>query len=150
MNRDTRVDSLFSDLDNRSRALLWRLLWVRHAHISDLRDLIGAADDYQVLYHLNEIINRKAEAVLGGPVVEFALSRIDPATGNRIESHWWLRLEEEDGWGPPLLDLYEERDRVVIVAEIPGGVDHSRAEIRWRNGFLEISLPRVSARGSQP
>ena len=51
---------LLQVLDEKSRAILWHLWWHRHAGISELRELIDAASDFEVLYRLREVINEQS------------------------------------------------------------------------------------------
>lgn len=140
-DEDKRVlDCLFGALDEKSRALLWHLWWNRHAQISELRELIGASQDYEVLYRLNEVINRKSEAMLGRPIVAFEHSRVDPLTGEKVLFSWWfLEIGE---CKLPQLDMFEEKDRVVIIAQLSGDVDWSHPEVIYKNGILQIMLKK--------
>ena len=54
------IDQLLQVLDEKSRAMLWHLWWHRHAGISELRELIDAASDFEVLYRLREVINEQS------------------------------------------------------------------------------------------
>jgi len=79
---------LLQSLDEKSRAMLWHLWWHRHAGISELRELIDAASDFEVLYRLKEVINEQALRLRGKPVVRFEQARIDPLSGEKVLFSW--------------------------------------------------------------
>lgn len=135
------LDCVFSAIDEKSRAILWYLWWKRHASISELRDLVGAAQDYDVLRRLTDVINKAAVAALGKPVVAFETSRIDPATGEQVLFSWWFLETEQSAL--PALDVLEEEGNVTIIAQVQGQVDYMHPEVKYRNGVLQIRLKKL-------
>lgn len=137
-------------LDDKSRQILWHLWWHRHAHLDELADLIGASTDMEVLSRLREVINPAAERILGEPVLEFSESRIDPISGDKVLFSWWLVEEGQllARGGEHLVDLFDEKDHIVIIAELPPSVRlcpeglPKGAEVAYRNGILKIKLPK--------
>jgi hypothetical protein len=139
------LTQLLEVLDERSRAILWHLWWYRHAEISELRSLIDAASDFEILHRLKEVINRRAQELWGRPVVCFKQSKIDPRSGEKVLFSWWFSDEEDDLVsvpGRPLLDIFNEKDTVTVIAQLPTSVDPARSEIEFRNGILKVTLSK--------
>jgi len=136
---------LFRALDEKSRAMLWHLWWKRHAEISELRDLIDASSDFEVLYRLKDVINEQAQKLWGRPIVNFQQSRIDSLSGEKVLFSWWY-LDEENvpisGSSKPLVDVFTEKDSVSIVAQVPSWVDADHPEFKYRNGIVKVRLPK--------
>lgn len=151
---------LFESLDEPSRAILWHLWWHRHAQISELRDIIDAASDCEVISRLKEGINGKAQELWGRPVVSFEESKNDPFTGEKVLFSWWFL----DGDYVPLtrenkqfVDVFDEKDNVTIVAQLtawdspaPTKTDNKNAApevrvkyVKYKNGILQIGLEKV-------
>lgn len=143
--------SLFMDvLDEMSRKIIWYLLCHRHARLAELTKLIGAAADMEVLYRLREVINPTAESIFGRSVVEFSTSRIDHITGKKVLFNWWLLDFTEDNQpltgeeGKLPVDLFDEDDQIVIVAEVAPSINVSdRVKVEQRNGILTIRLDKL-------
>jgi hypothetical protein len=137
------IDQLLDVLDEKSRAILWHLWWHRHAEISELRDIIDAPSDFEVLHRLKEVINVKAQQLLGKPVVGFEQSKTDPVGGEKVLFNWWF-LNEEDisssAGNKPLVDVIDEKDSVVVIAQLPNSVNLSQPELSYRNGILRVKL----------
>jgi hypothetical protein len=158
----TRVDlaQLFEALDERSRAILWHLWWHRHAQLSELGSLIDVASDWEVLSRLKEVINERAQELCGRPVVSFEESKNDPLTGEKVLFSWWL-LDGEDapltGRDKLLVDVFNEKESVTIVAQLPAWDSHAHTrmdsknstpevkikDVKCKNGVLQISLEKV-------
>lgn len=79
--------------DEKSRAILWYLWWHRHAEISELRDIIDAPGDFEVLHRLKEVINGKAQQLWGKPIVGFEQSKTDPVSGEKVllAGGFWMK-----------------------------------------------------------
>jgi HSP20 family molecular chaperone IbpA len=139
------LTQLLAALDERSRAVLWHLWWCRHAEISQLRDLIDAASDFEVLYRLKDVINKQAQKLWGKPAVRFEQSRIDPLTGEKVLFSWWF-LDEENVLvsvsDKPLVDVFNEKDSVTVIAQLPTSVDVACTAIQFRNGILKVRLAK--------
>lgn len=136
---------LLEVLDEKSRAMLWHLWWHRHAEISELRDLIDAGSDFEVLHRLKKVINEQAERLWGKPIVGFEKSRIDPLSGEKVLFSWWF-LDEEDASmsdsSKALLDIFNEKDAVMVIARLPYPVELSHPDIQFKNGILKIRLKK--------
>jgi hypothetical protein len=158
-NTGGELAQLFEALDERSRAILWHLWWHRHAHISELRDVIDVSSDCEVLSRLREVINGRAKELMGRVVVNFLESKTDPLTGEKVLFSWWLLDGEEapmTGKDKLLCDVFDEEDKVTIVAQLPtsgseicpgpgyGDVaDGIRVnQVEYKNGVLQISLEK--------
>jgi len=145
---------LLYTLYEKSREILWHLWWQGHARLDELVELIGAATDMEVLFRLREVINPAAERILGQPIVEFRESRVDPATGEKVLFSWWLELDERTTGlkgrplarrrGGPLVDLFDEKDHIMIIAELSPSVRLTKeAETAYKNGILRIRLGKL-------
>ena len=146
--RDTDQNGLahfLQSLDEKSRAILWHLWWRRHAEISELRNLFDASDDFEVLYRLKEIINGKSQELWGKPLVSFEQSKIDTLTGEKILFSWWFVGEEDaliSGGDKALVDVFNEKDSVIIIAQLPTSVNLTAPDIQFKNGILKVKLKR--------
>ena len=134
---------LLGVLDEKSRAILWHLWWHRHAEISELRELIDALDDFEILQRLKETINEKAQRLWGKPIVGFEQSKIDPLSGDKVLFSWWF-LDEENipisGGDRPLVDVFNEKDGIAVIAQLPTAVDPAQYELWYKNGILKVRL----------
>jgi hypothetical protein len=136
---------LLETLDEKSRAILWHLWWHRHAEISELRDIIDVSGDFEVLHRLKEAINGKAQRLWGEPIVGFEQSKIDHLTGEKVLFSWWFLNEKNtplSGGDKPLVDVFNERDSVTVIAELPTSVEPSHTDIQFKNGILKVRLKK--------
>ncbi len=146
IKNEGNLTQFLENLDEKSRALLWYLWWHRHANISELREVIDVSSDFEVLHRLKEVINEKAKKLLGKLIVNFEPSKIDPYTGEKVFFSWWL-LDEEDstllGENKQLVDIFNEKDNITIIAQLPATVDFTSPEIQFKNSILKIKLKKV-------
>jgi hypothetical protein len=136
---------LLQVLDEKSRAILWYLWWYRHAEISQLRELIDASTDFEVLFRLRDVINRKAQKLWGKSIVGFEQGKVDPLIGEKVLFSWWFLDQENEllaNNSKPLVDVFEEKDSVVIIAQLPGLAELSHPEAEFRNGLVKVRLKR--------
>jgi hypothetical protein len=137
------LDQLLQILDEKSQAILWHLWWHRHAGISELREIIDAANDFEVLYRLREVINEQSLKLRGKPIVNFEQSKMDSCSGTIVLFNWWF-LDEENvpikDKNKPLVDMFREKDSISIIAQVPTSVDQSQREVSYKNGILKIRL----------
>jgi hypothetical protein len=139
------LNQLVEVLDEKSRAILWHLWWHRHADISELRDIIDASSDFEVLHRLKEVINAKAQQLWGKPIVGFEQSRIDPVSGEKVLFSWWLLGGENiplSSGDKPLVDVFNERDSITVIAELPTSVDPTHPDIQFKNSILKVRLKK--------
>jgi hypothetical protein len=143
-NKDkAKLAQLLRILDEKSRAMLWHLWWHRHAGISELRSLINAGNDFEVLQRLKEVINGQAQGLWGRPVVTFEQSKFDPATGEKVLFNWWFQDEEKFSLpdkGTSLMDVLDEQDSVTIITQLRTAVDLAHPDLRFKNGILRVRL----------
>ena len=148
---DKVLSQLLDALDEKSRAILWYLWWHRHAEISELRELIDATGDFEVLYRLKEVINEQAQRLWGRPIVSFEQSRMDSRIGEMVLFSWWF-LDEENvpssAGNKPLVDVFNEKDSVSIVAQVPTSVDPTQREVLYKNGILKVRLEKRKSNGT--
>lgn len=141
---------LLQVLDEKSRAILWYLWWHRHAEISELRELIDATD-FEVLYRLKEVINEQAQRLWGRPIVSFEQSRMDSRNGETVLFSWWF-LDEENvpisAGNKPLVDIFNEKDGISIIAQVPTSVDPTQREVMYKNGILKVRLEKRKINGT--
>jgi HSP20 family molecular chaperone IbpA len=142
---------LLQVLDEKSRAMLWHLWWHRHAEISELREFIDAASDFDVLYRLKEVINEQAQRLWGKPVVSFEQARIDSLSGEKVLFSWWF-LDEENvpvsDRNKPLVDIFNEKEGISIIAQVPSSVDSTHHEFCYKNGILKVGLVKRKINGT--
>jgi len=135
---------LLQVLDEKSRAILWYLWWHRYAEISELRELVDATD-FEVLYRLKEVINEQAQRLWGRPIVSFEQSRMDSRNGESVLFSWWF-LDEENvpvsAGNKPLVDIFNEKDGISIIAQVPTSVDPAQREVLYKNGILKVRLAK--------
>ncbi len=138
-------------LDEKSRAILWYLWWHRHAEISELRELINAAGDFEVLYRLKEVINEQSQRLWRRPIVSFEQSRTDSRSGETVLFSWWFLVEENvpisDGH-KPLVDVFNEKDGLSIIAQVSTSVDPTQHEVLYKNGILKVRLEKRKNNGT--
>jgi HSP20 family molecular chaperone IbpA len=137
------LDQLLQVLDEKSRAMLWHLWWHRHAGISELRELIDAANDFDVLYRLREVINEQSLRLWGRTVVSFEQSKMDSCSGTTVLFNWWFQDEENfpvSDKNKPLMDIFYEKESISIMAQVPTSIDYSQPEVLYKNGILKIQL----------
>jgi hypothetical protein len=138
---------LLQSLDEKSRAILWHLWWHRHAEISELRNLYDTPDDFEVLYRLKDVINGKAQEIWGKPIVSFKQSNYDPLTGKKILFSWWY-MDEDDtltsGRDKPLMDIFDEKDSVIVIAQLPALVNLTELDIQVKNGVLKVEFKKIT------
>jgi HSP20 family molecular chaperone IbpA len=136
------LTQLLQVLDEKSRAILWYLWWHRHAEISELRELIDATD-FEVLYRLKEVINEQSQRLWGRPIVSFEPSRMDSRNGETVLFSWWFLNEENvpiSAGNKPLVDIFNEKDGISIIAQVPTSVDPAQREVSYKNGILKVRL----------
>jgi hypothetical protein len=135
-------------LDARSRAILHYLWWHRHAEISQLRNAGDKLEDSEVLYRLKEVINKKSQDLWGRHIVDFEQSKIDPITGEKILFSWWY-IDEDDlpvsGEGGALVDVFNEKERIIIIAQIPVSIDLNAPDIQLKNNILRVEFKKIRA-----
>jgi HSP20 family molecular chaperone IbpA len=145
------LEQLLQMLDEKSRALLWHLWWHRHAGISELRELIDAASDFEVLYRLREVINERSLRLWGRPIVSFEQSKMDSHSGAMVLFNWWF-LDEENvpisQEKKPLVDIFCEKDSISIIAQVPTSVDQSQRQVLYKNGILKVRLGKRKSNGT--
>ncbi|MBN1191311.1 MAG: hypothetical protein JXA46_16265 [Dehalococcoidales bacterium] len=133
-------------LDVKSRAILSYLWWHRHAGIEELRNIVDTLDDCEVLYRLKEIINGRAVDNWGRPLVSFEQAKVDRLTGEKILFNWWY-LDEEDelieGAGNTVAEVFNEKDSIVIIAQLPDSINLYAPDIQFRNGILRIRFKKT-------
>jgi len=117
------VDRVMQELDPQSREIVGYLWENRHATIDELAELIAAPTHMAVLLKIRGIINPTAERITGSPLLSFQRSGLDPLTGEKVLFSWWVvtpaRAAERTGTGV-LVDVFDEGDRIDVVAELAG------------------------------
>jgi hypothetical protein len=142
---DKELSKLLELLDEKSRALIWHLWWHRHADIATLGGIIGAQNDFEVLYRLKERINKGSWQLFGKDIVKFEQSRVDPATGMNVSFHWWF-LEDEETFlasgTKPVVDIIDEQETVMIIAQLPTSVSGCEPQVQVKQGILQVRLKK--------
>ena len=132
------VNMLVNAVDEKSKQIVTYFLRERHAGIRKLADLIHASSDMEVLIRIREIINPKAQQIIGGPLITFERSKIDLFTGEKIAFSWWLN-EELIGItrNDKLLDILDEKNALRIIASLP--LEEKDVKVEVKENFLIIS-----------
>ncbi|MDI6917446.1 MAG: Hsp20/alpha crystallin family protein, partial [Thermoplasmatales archaeon] len=135
----TKLDKFMSGIDDKSKQIIWYMLSHGHANIRELADLINADTDNDVLVRVREVMNPLSKKIFGKEIMRFESTKIDPATGNKILFSWWLteKILEFDSTHE-LLDVFDEKNHVKVVAELPV-VDEKDIKIGTEGGILTIS-----------
>lgn len=131
------TNQVMNTLDEKSVQILIYILKEKHAGIRKLADLIHASSDMEVLVKIREVINPKFKETMGQPLIIFEPSKLDPLTGEKITFSWWLNEELMD-YIPngKLLDVYEEKDTLRVIASIPLQED---VKLEVKDNFLIIA-----------
>ncbi len=144
MKEKPNLGILLKTLDRDSRILLYNLWYRNHLNISQLRELIGAQNDFVILDKLKNTINKFSLKIFGKPLVAFRKCYKDPDSGEKIFFNWWFLDEMEFSDGKkPLMDFFEERDNVVIITQLKSAVDITKVELNIKNDILEIKIKKV-------
>ena len=141
------LEQFLATLDETSRTILMHLWWNRHASIADLRNILDGASDFDILSRLRDVINNKAVAFQGKPIVGFEQSKIDSVTGEKVMFEWWFLEQDIEGQNfqtsdKPLVDVFNEKDALAIVVSLPSSVDTSHPTIEVKNGVLKLTLKK--------
>lgn len=132
------MNRFMSELDENSRQITAHLLRERHAEIRKLADLIYASSDMEVLIRIKEIINPKAQKIIGAPLITFERSKIDPLTGEKITFSWWLNEKLMDNISnDKLLDIHYEKEVLRVTVSLPLQEEDVKVEVK--DNFLIIS-----------
>lgn len=139
------LGQFLDSLDEKSRTILWHLWWNRHASIAELRSLVDASSDFDILSRLKDVINKKAQEVQSKPIVGFEQSKTDPLTGEKVLFEWWFLDEQEEDFrlnqkGRPLIDVFDEKETFTIIVTLPAFADVSSAKVEAKNGIMKVTL----------
>lgn len=135
--RGGKVNVLMRTVDEKSRQIIGYFLRERHAEIRSLANLIYAPSDMDVLIRIREVINPRAQKIMGEPLITFEKSKIDPLTGEKITFSWWLKEELiEDVHHERLLDVFDEEDCLRVVTCLPP--QERAVNVEVKNNFLII------------
>jgi len=132
------LDNVLKELDPQSQEIVGYLWQNRHATIVELADLIDAPSHMDVLLRIKGVINPTAESVIGCPLLVFEKSRVDDETGEVVPFSWWLiarTVLKETDKGATRVDMFDDGDRIDIVADLPG--------VREEDITLRIARDRV-------
>jgi len=133
-----KMNSLLKAVDEKSRQIIAYLLRERHAGIRELADIICASSDMEVLIRIREVINPKAQEIIGEPIITFERSKIDPMTGEKILFSWWLKGELIDSvYDEGLLDIFDEKNVLRVIASLP--TQEENIEVEVKDDLLIIS-----------
>ena len=135
----TKLTRFMKELDDKSKQIIWHMLRNGHANIRELADLIKATNDNDVLVRVREVINPLSKKNFGKEIMKFESTKIEPATGNKILFSWWLteKLLEFDSTDE-MLDVFDEKNCVKVVAELPG-INEKDIKIDTEGSILTIS-----------
>jgi hypothetical protein len=116
------LERLSRQLDPVSRLILEHLAANSHATIRELADMLGAANDMEVLFCIRQDINPAAHALLGRPVLAFVESQQDEMTGEQVGYAWWLvgSRGRSPHWREIEAEVFDEGERILVVVELAG------------------------------
>ncbi len=149
MSTLNKLDLLLNTLDEKSRHITIYLIKERHAGIKQLTNLICASSDMEVLIKIREIINPKAQEVIGKPIATFQRSKIDSSNGKKILFSWWAD-EELVGitHNDELVDVIDEKILLRVVTMLPSKeetiqvtIADSHLIISGQEYYKEVPLP---------
>lgn len=136
-----KLDLLLGSLDEKSKEITTYLLRERHAGIKELTALICASSDMETLLKIREIINPKAQRVIGKPIATFYWSKIDCLTGQKIGFNWWADEElASSAHSDYLVDVINEESILRVVAALPSRANEVKVTVA--DSFLIISGDR--------
>lgn len=161
------IEKIIKELDPESQNILLFVWQNRHAAINELASLYNAPNHMDVLQRIRNIINPKAQELIGFPVLVFERSKIDGPTGKKVMFSWWIIGGDKisvsggkEGKNESLLDIFDEVDCLNIIMELKGvqeedvllGVDEDKLTVSCRtpeaNYYEEVPLPsRVDREG---
>jgi len=130
-----KVETLVNGVDEKSQQIVTYLARERHARIKELSDLIYASSDMEVLMRIREIINPKAQEIIGKPALRFERNKIDPLTGERIVFNWWINEELTGNAHDDFVDVMDEKSLLRIVVALPPQAKNIEAKV---NGSLLV------------
>jgi len=119
LSASSRVNRILNSLDEKSRRIITYILRERHAGIRELSNLIGASSDMEVLMRIKDIINPKAQKIIGKPIITFEQSRTDFLTGEKILFSWWTNEEAGSVDNEYSIEVMEEENLLRIIAALP-------------------------------
>lgn len=128
------LEKVSSELDSSSRKILLYVWDNQHATLQALAKLIEAENHWDVLNLIRNKINRISEKMVGYPMLVFERSMIDPITNQKVLFSWWIigaheslpvqkghdRIPDFDQYINPLIDIFEEKEHVIVLIEING------------------------------
>lgn len=118
-------DLLWQELDSTGKAVVSYLLEHRYADLDELATYAGVSNHMELLLAIRENINPKAQRVLGFPLLSFAESRYDPASGKKLCFKWWLSEAVIASAGlktPPRddVDIFEDGSSITVLIDARG------------------------------
>ncbi len=121
--KQSKVNLFMNELDAESKAIVSYLLVKKHARINELSSLINENDSI-TLIKIKEVINPLTKKFFGNPILFFKESAIDSSEGKKVLFSWWLEnatelVEEVEEQEKELIDVFDEKDCVKIVMELP-------------------------------
>lgn len=139
------IQGFLSELDEKSRAIIWRLWINNHADINELSRAAGLKNHMDVLLRIREIINPIAISFFGREVMEFIPQRIDPWTGEKVLFNWWVNKEilNSSDNKRPFVDLFNNEEEIEVIVEIVEDAVLLPVEVKIKNGFLDIKIKKV-------
>ncbi len=119
---DQTIERVGATVDPESAALL-RYVWhQQHAGVDELAELIDAPCHDDVRVKIRKTINPAATELLGCNILVFRRRWKAGGDSEAFNSHWWIAGKGKTTVGRPAawLNVIEEPDRVVVVADLPG------------------------------
>lgn len=116
------IEEVASELDPKSRLILFHVWENRHASIQELAGLYDAPNHMEVLQRIRGTINPVSEKRLGFPLLVFERKREDPESDEKVLFSWWIIGERRpaEAAPEPLMDLFDEQDAIVFIMELKG------------------------------
>jgi HSP20 family molecular chaperone IbpA len=73
----------------------------------------------EVLMRIKDIINPKAQKIIGKPIITFEESKTDFLTGEKILFNWWTNEEADSAEDEYSVEVMEEENLLRIIAALP-------------------------------
>jgi HSP20 family molecular chaperone IbpA len=137
LSASSKINPILNSVDEKSRRIITYILRERHAGIKELSSLISASSDMEVLMRIKDIINPKAQKIIGKPIITFEQYKTDFLTGEKILFSWWTSEEADSVDDEYSVEVMEEENLLRIIAALP--LQEENVDVTVADSILIIS-----------